>query len=180
MAPRMLNAQNLRGLRYILPILPLLARGVVAAPPTSVEKKYDYVVVGSGPGGGTLAGNLARANYSVLLIEAGDESEVTVQDDPAATWDFFVEHYEDRAKTLKNNRVTWKTKEGRYWVGPGSSTPPEGSQYLGIYYPRGATLGGSSMINAMATLLPSDSEWDYIANLTGDGSWGYASHPVFC
>ena len=35
---------------------------------------YDYIVVGSGPGGGPLASNLARANYSVLLLEAGDQS----------------------------------------------------------------------------------------------------------
>lgn len=34
---------------------------------------YDYIVVGSGPGGGTLAANLAKAGESVLLLEAGDD-----------------------------------------------------------------------------------------------------------
>ena len=40
----------------------------------AAQDVYDYIVVGSGPGGGPLASNLARTNYSVLLIEAGDES----------------------------------------------------------------------------------------------------------
>ena len=39
--------------------------------PESAE--YDYVVVGSGPGGGPLAANLARAGHKTLLIEAGDD-----------------------------------------------------------------------------------------------------------
>ena len=34
---------------------------------------YEYIVVGSGPGGGPLAANLARAGHSVLLLEAGDD-----------------------------------------------------------------------------------------------------------
>jgi choline dehydrogenase-like flavoprotein len=35
------------------------------------NKTYEYIVVGSGPGGGPLASNLARAGHSVLLLEAG-------------------------------------------------------------------------------------------------------------
>lgn len=34
---------------------------------------YDYIFVGSGAGGGPAACRLARAGYSVLLIEAGDD-----------------------------------------------------------------------------------------------------------
>ncbi|KAF2735964.1 choline dehydrogenase [Polyplosphaeria fusca] len=135
--------------------------------------EYDYIVVGSGPGGGPLAANLARANYSVLLIEAGDQSTqgASGQYPPQITWDFFVKHYSDEKKNLMNNHVVWKTTQGRYWVGKGSDTPPSGSKYLGIYYPRGSSVGGSSMINAMCTWLPSNSDWDYIANITGDASW---------
>jgi choline dehydrogenase len=40
-----------------------------------------------------------------------------------------------------------------------------------VYYPRGATVGGSSMINAMVTFLPSERDWEVIVNVTGDGSW---------
>jgi choline dehydrogenase-like flavoprotein len=38
-------------------------------------------------------------------------------------------------------------------------------------YPRGATLGGSAIVNAMASVLPNDADWNYIAALTGDASW---------
>lgn len=34
---------------------------------------YDYIIVGSGAGGAPNACRLARAGYSVLLIEAGDD-----------------------------------------------------------------------------------------------------------
>jgi choline dehydrogenase len=42
---------------------------------------------------------------------------------------------------------------------------------VGVQYPRGATLGGSSIVNAGLTVLPSDSDWEYIEKLTGDTSW---------
>ena len=37
------------------------------------ETEFDYIVVGSGAGGGPLACNLARAGKRVLLLEAGDD-----------------------------------------------------------------------------------------------------------
>jgi choline dehydrogenase len=153
-------------------LLFLLATPFFSAP-VAAQDQYDYIVVGSGPGGGPLASNLARANFSVLLIEAGDQTPTSnsMQYPPEVTWDFFVKHYSDEKKNMMNNKLTWKTKEGRYWVGAGSDTPPAGSTFLGVYYPRGSTVGGSSMINAMCTWLPADSDWNYIANITGDTSW---------
>ncbi|KAI1407155.1 GMC oxidoreductase [Hypoxylon sp. FL1857] len=151
----------------------LIAGFAVAAP--AVERQtaeYDYVVVGSGPGGGPLAVNLAKAGYSVFLIEAGDASVANGfgQYPPALTWDFFVNHYpEGDPRNNQYSHLTWKTPEGRYWVG--RTGAPAGSTLLGVYYPRGATLGGSSMINAMCTWLPSDSDWNYVYELTGDATW---------
>ena len=52
---------------------------------------------------------------------------------------------------MMNNHLTWKTKEGRYWVGAGKDTPPKDSKLLGVYYPRGSSVGGSSMINKQCT-----------------------------
>jgi choline dehydrogenase len=34
---------------------------------------YEYIVVGSGAGGGPLASRLAMAGHKTLLIEAGDD-----------------------------------------------------------------------------------------------------------
>ncbi|KAF2751169.1 GMC oxidoreductase [Sporormia fimetaria CBS 119925] len=154
-------------------LLSLLVTTSLLAVAASIVDQYDYIVVGSGPGGGTVAANLARANYSVLLIEAGDLSNA---DGPnpqpeTITWDFFVKHYDEEEKNRMSNNLVWRTPTGEFWLPGGNATPPAGSEILGSYYPRGATVGGSSMINAMATWLPPDSDWDYIANITGDTSW---------
>jgi choline dehydrogenase len=42
---------------------------------------------------------------------------------------------------------------------------------VGILYPRGSALGGSSQINAMNLVWAPDNEWDHISELTGDDSW---------
>ena len=130
-----------------------LVAGASLLTPSFAQDSYDYIVVGSGPGGGPLASNLARANYSVLLIEAGDQSTQgnSAQYPPQITWDFFVKHYADEKKNMMNNHLVWKTNEGQYWVAAGTATPPNGSSFLGVYYPRGSSVGGSSMINAMCT-----------------------------
>ncbi|KAI1177720.1 GMC oxidoreductase [Nemania sp. FL0916] len=148
------------------------ALSLLAGAATAQTTEYDYIVVGSGPGGGPLAVNLAKAGYSVFLIEAGDASVPTGfgQYPPSVTWDFFVNHYpEDDPRNNQYSHLTWKTPQGRYWVG--KTGAPAGSELLGVYYPRGATLGGSSMINAMCVWLPSDSDWNYVYDITGDETW---------
>lgn len=136
----------------------LLTSAVLAAPASqAAAEEYDYIVVGSGPGGGPLAVSLAKANYSVLLLEAGDDSlQGGGQYPPTITWDFFVKHYEEEERIRQYHRLTWRLTNGQYWVGPASQPPPAGAELLGVYYPRGATLGGSTMINAMITFLPND------------------------
>ncbi len=41
----------------------------------------------------------------------------------------------------------------------------------GVWYPRAGTLGGCTAHNAMITVIPQDSDWNYIAQVTGDTSW---------
>ncbi|KAK7968866.1 Choline dehydrogenase [Apiospora saccharicola] len=146
--------------------------------------EYDYVVVGSGPGGGPLAANLARAGHKTLLLEAGDDESADPDTNVASFFKstgikdslhcFYVKHYDDMTRTLKNDHLVWKKPNGELFVGPGG-TEPKGSEVLGVQYPRGATLGGSSIINAGGVHLPSDSDWNLIKDITGDDSWS-ATH----
>ncbi|GAP83742.1 putative alcohol dehydrogenase [Rosellinia necatrix] len=159
----------------------LLAAGLFIAGTLAktVAESYDYVVVGSGPGGAPLAANLARAGYSVTLLEAGLDlgdnknfSEIAnfiaAGNDEKSRWDFFVRHSDDEAREAKYEKTTWRTADGSFYVG---LDPPEGSTRLGIYYPRAATLGGCAMHNGGICTLPNDADWDYIAEITGDEGW---------
>ncbi|KAL9115893.1 MAG: hypothetical protein Q9227_000261 [Pyrenula ochraceoflavens] len=141
--------------------------------------EYEYIVVGSGPGGGPLAANLARAGHSVLLLEAGDDqgdnSNITIvannvlsSNDPKTRWDFFVKHSNDTARELQYEHLTWRTTNNSFYVG---LDPPPGATQLGIWYPRAATVGGCATHNAALAVLPNDADWDEIAQITDDSSW---------
>ena len=173
-------------LRYLhagLALAGLLARTAEATPhasQASEDSTYDYIIVGSGPGGGMTASNLAQAGHSVILIEAGADDSATpntyvsslgLPSLPKLTWQFFARHYTDDAQELRNNWLTWRWPNGTTWVGNGKNAPKE-VKLLGNYFPRGNTLGGSAVINAMACLLPNDETWDQIARIVGDSTWG--------
>ncbi|CZR62735.1 related to glucose dehydrogenase [Phialocephala subalpina] len=143
-------------------------------------ESYDYIIVGSGPGGGPLAARLAIAGFKVLLIDAGSDQGTTVQESAptlwvASTqyapmqWNYFVNHFPTADRQLQDTKFTWQTPSGDYFVGP---NPPNGSTPLGILYPRAGTLGGCAAHNALITIYPHDSDWTYIGKLTGDHSWG--------
>ncbi|KAI8945538.1 hypothetical protein F4801DRAFT_594055 [Xylaria longipes] len=146
-------------------------------------QEYDYVVVGSGPGGGPLAVDLAKSGSSVLLLEAGSDlledptysetyqdinSITSAVNNPSSRWEFFMKHSDDPESERQYKHMTWRTKDGSFYVG---LDPPEEAEQLGIWYPRAATFGGGAAIDNAVLELPSDAIWDYIANITGDESW---------
>ena len=126
-----------------------------------MRQRYDYIVVGSGAGGGPLAANLARAGKHVLLLEAGGDDEgYTYQvpafhplatEDASLRWDYFVRHYSADELQARDPKYT--------------------SARNGVLYPRAGTLGGCTAHNAMITVYPHNQDWDAIATLTGDPSW---------
>lgn len=119
------------------------------------------------------------ADYSVLLIDAGEDrgqdSQVVVpalhvlsSEHEPIRWDYFVNHYSDPTQARKDSKMSYRTPEGDVYVG---LDPPEGSEQLGILYPRVGALGGCSQHNALVTILPQENDWNYIASITGDDSW---------
>ena len=140
-------------------------------------------MVGSGAGGGPLAARLAIGGYSVLLLEAGDDQGALLQQQiPGAAflveeveemrWDYFVRHYANDTRQAQEYKTVYETPAGDRYVG---LHPPPGSKPLGILYPRAGTLGGCAAHNLLVTIYPHDSDWDNIANLTGDTSWAASS-----
>lgn len=98
------------------------------------DATYDYIVVGSGPGGGIVASNLALAGHSVLLIEAGRDASDDVSTTVNALyypqsldlqWSFFVKHHSDPDVEARYRLLTWMLPNGTYWIGPKADAPSD-------------------------------------------------------
>lgn len=149
----------------------------------STSETYEYVVVGSGPGGGPVAANLAIAGYKVLLIDAGGDSGTDLTESIPALhlysteledtrWNYFVNHYSDLDRQKKDSKMTYELPDGSFYVG---LDPPADASPLGVWYPRAGTLGGCSRHNALITIGAHDSDWENIASITNDSSWAAAN-----
>lgn len=126
----------------------------------------DYIVVGSGAGGGTVAARLAEAGHRVIVIEAGGDPLASAgpglpedyrvpafhglsSENPAMAWNFGVSHFDDPAEAARDP----KCRDGA------------------ILYPRSGALGGCTAHNAMIFMPPPDEDWDELARLSGDPGW---------
>ncbi len=110
-------------------------------------ERFDVVVVGSGAGGGLVAGEVADSGASVLLLEAGPHR--TAAD--FTRWEAHANHDIWFAPTLVEPRA-------------------EGAPPLVVI--RGRCVGGTSTVNTKVALRPSDQDyakWHAAAGLVGRG-----------
>ena len=114
--------------------------------------EFDYIVVGAGSAGCTLASRLTEdPNVTVCLLEAGGRDTSVLIHAPAG----FV-----AIVPTKINNYAYQT------------VPQPGLNGRRGYQPRGKTLGGSSSINAMFYVRGNRWDYDHWASL-GNPGWSY-------
>jgi choline dehydrogenase len=125
-----------------------------------MEEGYDYIVVGGGTAGCTLAARLSEdAAVTVCLIEAGGSGKSWYVDVPAAI-----------LLAQRSESLTW-----RFHTEP---QPQLNGRRIGV--PRGKGLGGSSLINGMVYFRGHPRDYDDWSK-SGATGWSYREVlPYFC
>lgn len=125
-------------------------------PPDQAQilKEYDFIIVGAGTAGCTLANRLTEnPNWMVLLIEAGRQEN-------------FLMDYPLLANYLQFTDANWRYK-----------TMPSNSSCLGLdnnqcNWPRGKVMGGSSVLNYMIHTRGNKKDYDNWEAMGNEG-WGW-------
>ncbi len=116
------------------------------------QTAYDYIIVGAGSAGCTLAYRLGEdRNARVLVLEAGGPDKSFMLKMPAGF-----------AALGEASVFNWHYR----------TTPQAHCNGRSMYWPRGKTLGGSSSINAMLYIRGHASDYDHWRQLGNEG-WSF-------
>ncbi|KAJ7903220.1 hypothetical protein B0H13DRAFT_1717346 [Mycena leptocephala] len=123
--------------------------------PTSDSSIYDYIVVGSGAGGGPVAARLAEHGFSVLVIETGVDQGKNINTTSAAL----------AAAAVEDPKIDLNYTIREY--------PPDFPiQRNDIWYPRVAAIGGCTIHNAMLNNIGGLRQtFDNLARMFDDRTW---------
>lgn len=118
-----------------------------------MTEAYDYIVVGSGPGGAPVANRLsADGRTTVCLVEAGGDNNTATVNIPLLLI----------ANVPKKNKTNYAY----------DTVPQKGLKNRIGYQPRGKGLGGSTAINALVYMRGHRGDYDEWRDL-GCPGWGY-------
>ena len=121
-----------------------------------MRDRYDFIIVGGGSAGCTLANRLtAEAGTTVLVLEAGR---------PDYWWDVFIHMPAALAFPIGNKHYDWMYE----------SEPEPYMNGRRIYHARGKVLGGSSSINGMIFQRGNPGDYEKWAENPGLEQWDYA------
>ncbi|KAJ7767169.1 hypothetical protein B0H16DRAFT_1521096 [Mycena metata] len=135
--------------------LVIRAASLPTCPDTS-QSNFDFVIVGSGVGGGPLAARLAERGFSILLVDAGHDV-VNVN----TTIPFYL------GRAVEDPQLELNYTYNEY--SPGAKFPRNNS-----WYPRARGLGGSTLHNAMLNIIgATKDDFDGLATMFNDSSWSY-------
>nr|XP_042913205.1 glucose dehydrogenase [FAD, quinone]-like [Parasteatoda tepidariorum] len=122
--------------------------------PSTVNSEYDYIIVGAGSGGSTLAGRLSELPcVSILLLEAGGIPPI-LNDVPSLSRFFFFTDLDWAYKTVPQKH-TGRLLTNRQLI-----------------WPSGKGLGGTSLINGMEYVRGNKRNYDDWAAQGAEG-WSY-------
>ncbi|USP74090.1 uncharacterized protein yc1106_01364 [Curvularia clavata] len=125
------------------------------------EQSYDYVVVGGGTGGNTIAYRLAQAGFTVAVVEAGGSYEIGKPIVGPAPFGDIIGVGSNPVDSIPTVDYGLRT------------IPQAGAGNRRMHYAQGKCLGGSSGLNFMIHHRPNRGALDAWAQAVGDESYSF-------